>query len=92
MDLETFLVATYCVVDDGVHNVLRGARLRQRGPAPRLADSEVLAMEIAGEFLGIETDYGIYRYFRRHWPALHPRLRTVHRTTFLRQAANLWLV
>jgi hypothetical protein len=49
-------------------------------------------MEVAGEHLGLETDYAIYRYFRRHWPEFFPRLRTVHRTTFLRQAANLWKV
>ena len=96
MDLETFLVTVYCLTDDTLHAVLptmlHGARLRQRGPAPRLADSEVVAMEIAGEFLGVETDRGIYRYFRQHWPALFPALTRVHRTTFLRQAANLWAV
>ncbi len=92
MDLETFLVAIYCTSDDALHNVLHGGRLRQRGPAPRLGDSEVIAMEVAGEYLGMETDSAIYRYFRRHWPQLFPRLRTVHRTTFLRQAANLWRV
>ena len=92
MDLETFLVSVYCLTDDVLKNVLHGARLRQRGPAPRLFDSEVIAMEVAGEYLGFETDYAIYRYFRRHWPHLFPRLRTVHRTTLLRQAANLWKV
>ena len=85
MDLETFLVAVYCVTDDALHNVLRGARLRQRGPRPRLADSEVVAMEITGEFLGIETDHGLYRYFRRHWRQLYPQLLHVHRTTFARR-------
>jgi hypothetical protein len=92
MDLETFLVAVYCLTDDTLHTVLHETRLRQRGPAPRLADSEVVAMEIAGEFLGVETDSGIYRYFRQHHRALFPALATVHRTTFLRQAANLWAV
>lgn len=92
MDLETYLVAVYCVTDDALATLLHGARLRQRGPAPRLADSEVLAMEVAGEFLGHETDAGIYRYFRRHHRALFPGIAAVHRTTFLRQAANLWAV
>jgi len=92
MDLETFLVAVYCVTDDALRTMLHGARLRQRGPAPRLADSEVVTMEVAGEFLGHATDAGIYRYFRRHHGALFPALATVHRTTFLRQAANLWAV
>jgi hypothetical protein len=90
MDLETFLVAVYCLTDDALHTMLHGARLRQRGPTPRLADSEVLTMEVAGEFLGVETDAGIYRYFRQHHRTLFPALAAVHRTTFLRQAANLW--
>jgi hypothetical protein len=92
MDLETFLVAVYCLTDDHLRILLHGARLRRRGPAPRVTDSEVLAMEVAGEFLGYETDRGIYRYFRQHWRPLFPALATVHRTTFLRQAANLWAV
>ncbi len=85
MGLETFLTAIYCLTDD----FLAGQKLRQRGPQPTLSDSEVLTMEIAGEFLGIDTDTGLFRYFRRHHAALFPKLRTVHRTTFARQAANL---
>lgn len=86
MDLETFLTAVYCLTDD----FLAGQKLRQRGPQPTLSDSEVLTMEIAGEFLGIDTDTGLFRYFRWHHAALFPKLQTVHRTTFARQAANLW--
>jgi hypothetical protein len=92
MNLETFLTAVYCVIDDTLGSLLHGTRLRARGPAPRLADSEVLTMEVVGEFLGFDTDAGIHAYFCRHWPALFPRMRQVHRTTFLRQAARLWAV
>lgn len=92
MDLETFLVAVYGLTDDALKNLLHGARLRQRGPAPRISDSEVIAMEAVGEYLGRETDDAIYRYFRRHWLPFFPHRRSVHRTTFLRQAANLWKV
>jgi hypothetical protein len=88
MDLETFLIAVYCVCDD----FLAGCKLRTRGPDPTLDDSEVLTMEIAGEFLGQDTDTGILRYFRLHHRGLFPRLGEVHRTTFARQAANLWAV
>ena len=42
-------------------------KLRQRGPSPELADSEVLTMEIVGEFLGTDTETGPYAYFRRHY-------------------------
>jgi hypothetical protein len=67
-------------------------RIRQRGPAPLLADSEVLTMEAVGEFLGYDQDVAIYHYFRRHHPGWFPALQRVHRTTFARQAANLWVV
>ena len=92
MDLETLIVAVFCLVDDFVGDLCRGRRLRQRGPAPVLADSEVLTVEIVGEFLGLDTDRGLHAHFRRHFGHLFPGLREVHRTTFLRQAANLWVV
>ncbi|MCB1764805.1 MAG: hypothetical protein KDJ22_01905, partial [Candidatus Competibacteraceae bacterium] len=40
--------------------------------------------------LGLDTDVGIWKYFRRHWPSWFPRLGS--RTTFAQQAANLWVV
>ncbi len=86
MDLNTFIVAVFCLIDDR----LKGRRIRSRGPAPKLCDSEVLTIEIVGEFLGIDTDRGIYRFFRRHYREWFPALGEVHRTTFARQAANLW--
>ncbi len=88
MDLNTFMVAIFCLVDDW----LGERRIRQRGPKPRLSDSEVLTIEVVGEFLGIDTDRGLYAYFRRHYAEWFPALREVHRTTFTRQAANLWKV
>ena len=92
MDLETLIVAVFCLVDDFIRDLCRGRKLRQRGPRPILADSEVLAVEIVGEFLGLDTDQSLHAYFRRHFGHLFPGLREVHRTTFLRQAANLWAV
>jgi len=92
MNLETLIVAVFCLVDDVVRDLCRGRRLRQRGPAPVLADSEVLTVEIVGEFLGLDTDRGLHAHFRRHFGHLFPGLREVHRTTFLRQAANLWAI
>ena len=86
MDITTFLISVFCLVDD----FLKDKRLRQRGPQPTLSDSEVMTIEIIGEFLGIDTDSGIFRYFRRHYSDWFPALGQVHRTTFVRQAANLW--
>ncbi len=88
MDLSTFIVAVFCLIDDR----LKGRRIRQRGPAPKLSDAEVLTIEIVGEFLGLDTDKGIHLFFRRHYAEWFPTLREVHRTTFARQAANLWKI
>jgi len=63
MDITTYLISVYCLVDDW----LKGKRIRQRGPQLQLSDSEVLTMEIVGEFLGIDTDQGLYLFFRRHY-------------------------
>jgi hypothetical protein len=86
MDLSTFIVTVYCLVDEWL---TAQPRLRQRGFAPALSDSEVLTMEVVGEFLGIDTDTGLYRYFRRHYGTWFPALARVDRSTFARQAANL---
>jgi hypothetical protein len=88
VDLNTFIVAVFCLVDDR----LKGRHIRQRGPAPKLSDSEVLTIEIIGEFLGMDTDKDIHLFFRRHYVEWFPALGEVHRTTFARQAANLWKV
>lgn len=71
MDLDTFIIAVFCWIDQALPHVTGGQRLRQRGPEPVLYDSEVLTMEVVGTYLG---------------------LRQVHRTTVVRQAANLWQV
>jgi hypothetical protein len=88
MEPTILIVTVFCLVDDW----LAGQRLRQRGPRPTLAGSEVLTIEWVGEFLGIDTDIGRYQYFRSHWGDWFPGLRRVHRTSFARQAANLWAV
>jgi DDE family transposase len=90
MDLDDFIITVFCVVDEAIPAVLNGRRLRQRGPQPTLADSEVVTMEVVGEYLGLAQDSALFAYFRRHYTHFFPALRTLHRTTFVRQAANLW--
>jgi Transposase DDE domain len=87
VDLSTFIVSVFCLIDDRIAEL---GRLRERGPAPTLFDSEVLTIEIVGEFLGLDEDTELFAYFRRHYAHFFPNLRRVHRTTFTRQAANLW--
>lgn len=92
MDPYHLIVAVYCLVDDTLKTVAGGQRLRARGPDPILSDAEVLTMEIVGEYLKMDQDTQIFAYFRWHHKDLFPAICRVHRTTFVRQAANLWRV
>lgn len=88
MDITTFMIAVYCLIEDN----LSGRRLRRRGPQPSLPDSEVLTIEVVGEFLGLDTESNIFAHFCRYYADWFPGLRQITRTTFTRQAANLWKV
>ena len=92
MTLDDFITTVFCVTDDFLTSYLGGRRLRKRGPRPTVPDSVVVTCELIGEFLGYDTDSGIYRYIRRHHLGLFPSMGEVHRTTFVRQAANLWKI
>lgn len=89
MDCNTLLTTVFCLIDDWLKTQ---PRVRQRGPQPTVSDSEVLTIEVVGALLGIATDKGLYEHFCRHYSAYFPTLRTIHRTTFTRQMANLWRV
>ena len=86
--IDEFIIAVFCCVDDLLPVVTQGHPIRQKGFAPALSDSEVMTMEIVAEYQGIDTDQGIWQYFRRHWLSWFPRLSS--RSTLVRQAANLW--
>lgn len=90
MDISTFIVSLFAFIDDWFK--VENLKLRQRGPEPTLHDSEVLTIEVVGAFLGMSTDKEVFNYFRRHWADWFPGLRHIHRTTYVRQSANLWQV
>ena len=92
MDLDTLIIAVFCLVDDSLSQLYPRQRVRERGPSPRLLDAEVLTIEIIGEYLEFDRERALLDYFRRHWSHYFPALQSVHRTTFTRQAANLWKV
>lgn len=92
MNLDDFIITCFCLIDEMVPMVLSDHRLRARGPAPLLADSEVITMEVVGSYLGLSQDKELFAYFQRHYTHFFPALAHLHRTTFVRQAANLWAV
>ena len=89
MDLDTVMIAIFCWIDEALPAVIPEQGLRQRGPTPVLHESEVLTMEVVGEYLGLTQDTVLFAYFQRHLTHVLPALRQVHRTTFVRQATNL---
>src|SRR5438045_8963826 len=88
MTPQELLLEVFCLVDDELQALNLG-RLRQRGPTPTLADSEVITMELVGEFWKLGTDQDLFRHFRRYHQAEFPALPTLDRPTFTRHAANL---
>jgi hypothetical protein len=72
--------------------VLNDQRLQARGPAPKLSNSKVIMMEIVGSSLSLSQDTKLFCFFQRHYTHFFPALRGLHRTTFVRQAGNLWTI
>ena len=77
MDLDSFIVMVYCEVDTIIKNQFPARSLRHRGPLPRLSDSEVITMEIVGEYLSLNTEKAIYQYFFTHWRHFFPKISTM---------------
>jgi hypothetical protein len=90
MSIEDFIITVFCVIDDQLEQLLKGKKLRGRGRHPQLTDSEVITMEIVGEFLGKDCDKSIWEYFKGHWSHFFPMI--PDRSNFVRQAANLHIM
>lgn len=90
MLLEEFIITVYCCIDNRLTKVFSATPYRSHGFAPKLSDSEVITMEIVGEFLGMDQDKQIWSYFLRHWKNWFPSIG--HRSTFVRQSTNLWKI
>ena len=89
MSIEDFIITVFCLIDDECKKDA-GLKLRARGFEPKLTDSEVITMDVVGEFLGKDTDTGIWRYFKEHWLSWFPELGS--RGNYAKQSANLWLI
>jgi hypothetical protein len=90
MSIEDFIIDAFCLVEENFKRVVEDGILRKRGYEPKLTDGEIITMEIVGEFLGIDTDKGIWLYFKQHWFEWFPQLGS--RSNFVKQAANLWRI
>jgi hypothetical protein len=90
MSLEDFIIILFCLVEEVFEQTLSGEPLRSRGFAPKLNDTEVIAIEIIAEFMGFDRDKGIWSSFKTHWQAWFPALGSP--SNFARQSSNLWKI
>jgi hypothetical protein len=79
LDLETFLTTLYVMVDDLFQQHVR-PRLPACGrPDPKLSESEVLCLGLAGQWrCGVpwKSEWGCLRYAAKHLRPLFPGLTT----------------
>src|SRR5919202_1050145 len=90
MDRPYFIIMVYLLVCAHYPAIKARYPIRRGGFAPALTDEEGITIEICGEYFKLATDEDIFAYFHTHYQVWFPHLRD--RTTFVRQAANLWQV
>lgn len=86
---DEFIVYVYCLIVQ-YYQRLFPTPLRHAGCPPKFSDEEALTLEVVGEYLSLETDQQMYRYFRTHYHAWFPTL--PDRSTLVRQWQNLWRI
>lgn len=73
VDLDTFLVAVYTVVDDWYQAEILPERRPQPGRRPTLSDSEVLTLLLCAQWHGT-SERAMGRYAQTYWCAYFPHL------------------
>lgn len=86
--IKASIIAGFCCVADLQVEITQVNPIRHRGFASALAASEVITIKGVGEYLGRDADQEMGKYCHRPWLALFPNLGS--RSSFGRQAANLW--
>ena len=87
LDLDTFLTAVYCVVDDLYRTEFAPGKPVRPGPKPALSDGEVLALAVLAQWQRRRSERAFLRYAARHWRAYFPRL--LSQGQFNRRARDL---
>jgi hypothetical protein len=87
IDLDTFLTALYCVVDDIYRTEFAPYKPRRRGKKPDLSDSEVLTLELLFQYQRRGAERRFVDYALAHWQAYFPRV--LSQSAFNRRARDL---
>jgi hypothetical protein len=81
LDLDTFLTALYCMVDEFCKTLPPEAP--RPGEAPALSRSEVITLAVFGQWARFQSERDFYRFAEQRLKSLFPTL--PHRTQFNRQ-------
>jgi hypothetical protein len=88
IDVDTFLTVVYCVCDEAYQREIAPQVRPRPGARPKLADSEVLALAVLGQWHGHRCERCFLGYVRREWGAYFPRL--ISQSAFNRRVRHLW--
>jgi hypothetical protein len=91
LDLETFLVALYVIVDDLYQSHIKPRMPPCGGPPVQMSDSEVLCLGLAAQWRsGVpwQSERGLMRYVHKHLGHLFPTVLT--QSAFNRRLRRLW--
>ena len=86
VDLDTFLVALYTIVDELYRQHVAPQRPVRRGQRPVMADSEVLTLAVCAQWHG-RSERRFLRFVERYWRSYFPRV--LHQSAFNRRARDL---
>jgi hypothetical protein len=86
VDLDTFLVALYTIVDELYRREVAPVRPVRRGRRPALSDSEVLTLMVCEQWHG-RSERAFLRFAARYWRGYFPRL--LDQSAFNRRARDL---
>jgi hypothetical protein len=87
LDLDTFLTAVYCVVDDLYRAEFAPAKPWRPGHRAELSDSEVLTLMALAQWQPARAERRFVAYAGRHWRGYFPRL--LSQSAFNRRARDL---
>jgi hypothetical protein len=91
MDIETFMTTLYVVVDDWYKAELEAEIVKHAGAEPRLSDSEVLTIGLAGRWkVGVpwQSERGMVRWMQEQGRGLFPQM--IGRSAFNARVRWLW--
>jgi hypothetical protein len=91
LDLETFLLALYVIVDDLYQRDIRPRMPAHGGPPAAMSDSEILCLGLAAQWRsGVpwKNERGVLRYAQKHLQHFFPTL--LSQSAFNRRLRRLW--